>query len=144
MKEVKEKCVAGPFEEIPFKNYIQSPMGLVPKAGNKTRLIFHLSYNFGEGKEENMSLNEVTPREKCTIKYNDLDTAVQHCLAINKEALASDDSEFLDQHEQKGTVFLGKTDLSSALFVAPVNSVDLLVGDDGPRPCRQQMEILCR
>ena len=48
MKEVELKRVAGPFEEVPFKNYIQSPMGLVPKAGNKTRLIFHLSYNFDE------------------------------------------------------------------------------------------------
>ena len=46
MKEVKMKRVAGPFEKIPFDNYIQSPIGLVPKARNKTRLIFHLSYNF--------------------------------------------------------------------------------------------------
>ena len=60
-----------------------------------------------------MSLNEATLHEECTVKYNDLDTAVQHCLATNKKALASDNSEFLDQHEQKGTVFSGKTDLSS-------------------------------
>ena len=31
MKKVKEKQYAGPFEKIPFKNYIQSPVGLVPK-----------------------------------------------------------------------------------------------------------------
>ena len=31
MKEVKENRYAGPFEEIPFENYIQSPLGLVPK-----------------------------------------------------------------------------------------------------------------
>ena len=31
MKEVKAKRVAGPFEKIPFKSYIQSPIGLVPK-----------------------------------------------------------------------------------------------------------------
>ena len=29
MKEVKEKRYAGPFPEIPFENYIQSPIGLV-------------------------------------------------------------------------------------------------------------------
>ena len=33
MKEVKLKRYAGPFrkEDLPFKNYIQSPIGLVPK-----------------------------------------------------------------------------------------------------------------
>ena len=49
MKEVKCQRVAGPFEDIPFDNFIQSPIGLVPKAGgdgNQTRLIFHLSYEF--------------------------------------------------------------------------------------------------
>ena len=44
MKDVKEKRYAGPFEKIPFKHYIQSPMGLVPKDGGKdTRLIEVLS-----------------------------------------------------------------------------------------------------
>ena len=36
MKEVKLGRVAGPFSEIPYQNYIQSPVGLVPKAGGKT------------------------------------------------------------------------------------------------------------
>ena len=50
MKEVKEQRYAGPFEKIPFSNYIQSPIGLVPKDGGKdTRLIFHLSYPRGKG-----------------------------------------------------------------------------------------------
>ena len=45
MKEVKLKRVAGPVDTVPFDNYIQSPIGLVPKAGSdQTRLIFHLSY----------------------------------------------------------------------------------------------------
>ena len=43
MKEVRLKRVAGPFKDIPYKNFIQSPIGLVPKAGkSKTRLIFHV------------------------------------------------------------------------------------------------------
>ena len=46
MKEVQLGRVAGPFDKIPFDNYIQSPVGLVPKVGNQTRLIFHLSYDF--------------------------------------------------------------------------------------------------
>ena len=37
MAEVKDGRYAGPFEKIPFKNYIQSPIGLVPKdQGKKT------------------------------------------------------------------------------------------------------------
>ena len=40
MKEVELGRYAGPFKKPPFDNYIQSPIGLVPKAGNKTRLIF--------------------------------------------------------------------------------------------------------
>ena len=49
IKEVKLGRVAGPFDEIPYENYIQSPIGLVPKDGldsGKTQLIFHLSYDF--------------------------------------------------------------------------------------------------
>ena len=44
MKEVKLGRYAGPFEEPPFMDFIQSPIGLVPKDGSDTRLIFHLSY----------------------------------------------------------------------------------------------------
>ena len=33
MKEVKLQCYAGPFSKIPFKHFIQSPIGLVPKDG---------------------------------------------------------------------------------------------------------------
>ena len=43
MKAVVGKCVAGPFVSIPFENFMQSPIGLVPKDnGLQTRLIFHL------------------------------------------------------------------------------------------------------
>ena len=46
MKEVKYDRVAGPFNQVPFQNFIQSPIGLVPKAGSdQTRSIFHLSYD---------------------------------------------------------------------------------------------------
>ena len=34
IKEVKANRVAGPFDDIPYKNFIQSPVGLVPKAGS--------------------------------------------------------------------------------------------------------------
>ena len=75
-KEVKAGRVAGPYKELPFDQYIQSPLGLVPKAaGTKTRLIFHLSYDFGP-LENQRSVNHLTPAELCSVKYNDLDHAV--------------------------------------------------------------------
>ena len=81
MKEVKEKRYAGPFEKIPFDNYIQSPIGLVPKDGGKnTRLIFHLSYPRGKGK----SVNANTPKELCTVKYPDFNEAIQICFKARK------------------------------------------------------------
>ena len=67
MKEVKLNRYAGPFQTISFENYMQSPIGLVPKAGNQIRLIFHLSYNFGE-EEHQKSLNYFTPKELCSVK----------------------------------------------------------------------------
>ena len=78
MKEVQLNRYAGPFEEIPFNNFIQSPIGLVPKAGNKTRLIFHLSFDF----KEHRSVNFCTPKDKCKVKYHDLDHAVQRSLRL--------------------------------------------------------------
>ena len=45
MKEVRLKHFVGPFEEVPYDNFIQSPIGLVPKSEpGETRLIFHLSH----------------------------------------------------------------------------------------------------
>ena len=66
MKEVKAKRVAGPYDNIPFENFIQSPVGLVQKAGNKTQLIFHLSYQFSD-EDNGKSLNASTPKEWCSV-----------------------------------------------------------------------------
>ena len=64
MKEVKLGRVVGLFEQIPFKSYIQSPIGLVPKAGSdQTRLIFHLSYDFGGSDCQQKSVNFHTPKK---------------------------------------------------------------------------------
>ena len=78
MKEVKLKRYAGPFKNIPFEHFIQSPIGLVPKdSGRDCCLIFHLSYPRGTGK----SLNANTPAELCSVKYPEFDKAVWLCLA---------------------------------------------------------------
>ena len=68
MKEVKLGRFAGPFSDISYKIYVQSPIGLVPKhEPGETRLIFHLSY------PEEDSVNSHTPHKLCTVKYKDLD-----------------------------------------------------------------------
>ena len=70
MKEVKENRYAGPFSEIPFENYIQSPIGLVPKDnGKKTRLIFHLSHP--RDASLGISVNGSTPKELTKVKYKE-------------------------------------------------------------------------
>ena len=77
MKEVKVKRYTGPFADIPFEHFIQSPIGLVPKDNGKDcRLIFHLLYPRGTG----ASLNANTPAEMCSVKYSDFNKAVQLCM----------------------------------------------------------------
>ena len=98
MKEVKEKRFAGPYREVPFENYIQSPIGLVPKeGGDGTRLIFHLSYP-----RNGQSINACTPRELCTVKYPDFDKAIKMCL------------HEIGMTEGNSPIFLGKSDMRSA------------------------------
>ena len=78
MKEVKLKRFAGPFKQIPFENYIQSPIGLVSKDnGRDTRLIFHLSYPRNNLKQ---SVNANTPQEFCKVQYPDFAEAIRLCL----------------------------------------------------------------
>ena len=85
MKEVKLKRVAGPFDSIPFDNYIQSPIGLMPKSGSdQARLIFHLSYDFKDGLR---SVNFHTPKKRCSVHYRDLDCAVETYIQLAKEII---------------------------------------------------------
>ena len=79
----------------------------MPKKGNKTRLIFHLSHNFSDNEHE-FSLNYHTPKELCSTKYNDLDAAVRSCLYISGNA----------QHQHP--LVLAKTDLVSAFRMLPI------------------------
>ena len=85
---------------------MQSPIGLVPKAGGKTRLIFHLSYQFHDGLG---SLNQHTPEELCHVHYNDLDHTVANCLKLLR----------LTQSTYK-IIFFGKTDIQSAFRLVPL------------------------
>ena len=127
MKEVALGRYAGPYDRIPYDNYIQSPIGLVPKAKNQVRLIFHLSYDFPNG---NTSLNANTLHEICMVKYRDLDYAVQTCLNLLKEGEDENDEWMMEelrdmdpkllQKMQKRTIYYAKTDAKSAFRLVPV------------------------
>ena len=82
MKEVKLKRYTGPFKGAPpFKHFIQSPIGLVPKDGGRDmRLIFHLSYP----RNLERSVNYNTPRDKCCVTYPDFCKAVELCQKAGK------------------------------------------------------------
>ena len=103
MKEVGEKRYTGPFEQVPYDSYIQSPIGLVPKdGGRKTRLIFHLSYPRNTG----TSVNANIPVEKCKVVYPDFDEAVQMCIKAGINCN------------------LGKSDMSAAFRHMPLKVCD--------------------
>ena len=117
MKEVKLHRFAGPFNEIPFQNYIQSPVGLVPKAGNQTRLIFHLFYTFKNG---NKSVNEWIPKELCLVKYRDLDHAVRNCIHFMQSPAFKNTMGLTMASPVAKTLFFGSTDLKSAFRQMPL------------------------
>ena len=111
MDEVAARRVVGPFKQIPFDNFMQLPVGLVPKAGGKTRMIFHLSYGFLNNQHAG-SLNHHTPSEICSVKYNDLDQAITCCLKV----AGSDGRDFTDLKP----LVLAKSDLQRAFRMLPI------------------------
>ena len=122
MKEVQLKRVASPFEQVPFDNYIQSPIGLVPKAGsNQTRLIFHLSYQFRS--EPKGSLNSCTPKHLCTVIYRDLDYAIKSYLDAVDRAEHAHGIEYAHLSTKPGpvTMYSGRTDARSAFRILPLS-----------------------
>ena len=103
MKEVEKKRFCGPYLEsqIPFESFIQSLIGLVPKDGGKdTRLIFHLSYP-----RDGDSVNSMTPKHKCTVKYPDFSKAVKLYIQVLEEAGVAD---------FKRGIKIAKSDMKSA------------------------------
>lgn len=101
MKEVSLGRYAGPFKEVLFEYFIQSPIGLVPKQDGDVRLIFHLSYP-----KNGDSVNSMTPRDLCRVKYHDFDEAIRLCLRLGRNC------------------FVGKTDMKSAFRNVPVRRED--------------------
>ena len=107
MKEVENKRYAGPFKEIPYEYFIQSPIGLVPKDnGKKTRLIFHLSYP--RDCDPPKSVNANTPEELSRVHYKDFDDAIRICIKL------------LENGDEELVIYLGKSDLSNAFRNLPI------------------------
>ena len=111
MDEVEAGRFARPYlkQQLPVHNFVQSPLGLVPKADNKQRLIFHLSYDFGE-QENERSINHHTPHHLCTVKYQDLDYMIRQCLILLNHMQLSGNS----------TVYYSKSDFSKAFRILPI------------------------
>ena len=106
IKEVRLGWYAGPYIEVPYQYFLQSPIGLVPKDNNtQTRLIFHLSYEFLSGLG---SVNSNTPQELCTVQYKNLDHAVEESLNLLSKLRNSGGDNLL---------FYGKTDVKSAFRI---------------------------
>ena len=61
MKGVSLGRFAGPFKNISFDSYIESPLELVPKANSDVRLFFHLSYP--RSKDKKLSVNAYMSKE---------------------------------------------------------------------------------
>ena len=149
LKEVKLGRHAGPLRQIPYQFFMQSPIGLVPKAGDQTRLIFHLSFDFGMERNRK-SLNFHTPDELCTVKYNDLDYAIDLCLKLlgkpdcqnvtDESSSAARPLHLAESHIHQNntelrrspgfcadivehtlkTIFMSKSDLKSAFKILPI------------------------
>ena len=105
MKEVHLGCYTGPYKRVPFDYYVQFPIRLVPKAGNQTRLIFHLSYDFKDSGFK--SVNHYTPDHMCTVKYKDLDYVVKEMIRLLRTV----------ENAAESVIWLGKTDLKSAFCI---------------------------
>ena len=87
--------------EIPYENFIQSPIGLVEKDGGKdTHLIFHLSFP-----KDGDSVNSQTPKEICTVKYPDFSDAIKLCLEVLEEA---------EEKNYHRAIRIAKSDMKSA------------------------------
>ena len=112
MKEVKLGRYAGPFKNVPFQHFVQSPIGLVPKAGGQTRLIFHLSYDFKQEK----SVNAYTDQSKCSVKYKDLDHAVKESLDLLKRAMLKQVQE-TGRNNNATCIWYGISDIKSAFHI---------------------------
>lgn len=76
--EVELGRISGPFDSKPITNLRVSPIGLVPKADGKWRLITHLSF------PDNQGVNHFIDPDKCSVTYASLDQALELITTMGK------------------------------------------------------------
>lgn len=100
-KELSAGRVVGPFSRPPFKNFISSPLGVVPKKiPGEFRIIHHLSY------PEGYSVNDFIPPEAATVQYASISDAISLAKTIGRGC------------------FMAKTDIKSAFRIIPIHPHD--------------------
>ena len=99
-KEVEAGRIRGPFPERPLPALRCSGLGVVPKKGNKWRMILHLSTPAGA------SINDHISKANFSLQYSSIDDAVRMLIALGPGALMS------------------KADLKSTFRMVPVRPQD--------------------
>ncbi len=99
-QELEHCRISGPFTSPPFRNFISSPLGLVPKKDNSYRLIHDLSF------PKDRSVNDSIPHEFCRVSYQDFDHAVNIITRLGKNCL------------------IAKADIESAFRIIPISPKD--------------------
>lgn len=101
VKEILEGRVAGPFLRPPFKDFIVSPIGIVPKKSKgEFRMIHHLSY------PEGGSINDFIDPALTSVQYTHFDKAVDLIQRLGKNC------------------HLFKMDIKNAFKIIPVRPED--------------------
>ena len=72
--------IRGPFTVRPLPSLRCSGLGVVPKKGNKWRMILHLSVPFGS------SINNSILRESFSLQYSSVDDAVWFLISLGPGA----------------------------------------------------------
>ena len=99
--ELSLNRIAGPFPSPPFKNFITSPLGLIPKRNSPDfRLIHDLSF------PHDNSVNSHIDKALTSVYYQTLDDCVSVILSLGRGALVA------------------KADLKDAFRIIPIHPVD--------------------
>lgn len=100
-KELLLGRISGPYCSPPLKNFVVSPLGLVPKKNpGKFRIIHHLSY------PEGSSVNDGIPDRHAAVHYASVDDAVKVIKSLGQQC------------------YLVKLDIESAFKIIPVHPSD--------------------
>ena len=129
--ELNRGYLIGPFDSIPYKKYLISPVGLaVGKYSGKKRLIVDLSAPHEN--ESHPSLNELINKEDFSLTYVTIDSAIRIIKTLGKGAwMCKVDIKLIPLKESlwnyHGIKWLNKYKASQCLQVARSVETDLVV-----------------